>query len=59
MDTPIRGQPLYNGQTACPLPLTVHIFLPPNNGQIARPQHVHHSEVWSIYMYIHTSGVVS
>ena len=27
MDTPIRGQPPYNGQTACPLPLTVHTFL--------------------------------
>ena len=51
MDTPIRGQPPYNGQTACPLPLTVHTFLPPtkgqppNNGQNARPQRVHYSEV--------------
>ena len=42
MDTPIRGQPPYNGQIACPLPLTVHTFLPPtkgqplNNGQNAR-----------------------
>ena len=40
-----------NGQTACPLPLTVHTFLPPtkgqppNNGQNARPQRVHYSEV--------------
>ena len=38
-------------QTACPLPLTVHTFLPPtkghppNNGQNARPQRVHYSEV--------------
>ena len=23
---PIRGQPPYNGQTACPIPLTVHTF---------------------------------
>ena len=51
MDTPIRGQPPYNGQTACPLPLTVYTFLPltkgqpPNNGQNARPQRVHYSEV--------------
>ena len=51
MDTPIRGQPPYNGQTACPLPLTVHTFLPPmkgqppNNGQNARPHLVHYSEV--------------
>ena len=51
MDTLIRGQPPYNGQTACPLPLTVHTFLPPtkgqslNNGQNARPQRVHYSEV--------------
>ena len=51
MDTPIRGQPPYNGQTACPLPLTVHTFLPPtkgqppNNGQNACPHHVHYSEV--------------
>ena len=56
MDTPIRGQPPYNGQTACPLPLTVHTFLPPtkgqppNNGQNARPQRVHYSEV---PLYIH------
>ena len=47
MDTPLRGQPPYNGQTACPLPLTVHTFLPPtkgqppNNGQNACPQRVH------------------
>ena len=51
MDTPIKGQPPYNGQTACPLPLTVHTFLPPtkrqplNNGQNARPRHVHYSDV--------------
>ena len=56
MDTLIRGQPPYNGQTACPLPLTVHTFLPPtkgqplNNGQNARPQRVHYSEV-PLYMY--------
>ena len=52
MDTPIRGQPPYNGQTVCPLPLTVHTFLPPtkgqppNNGQNARPH--------NIYIYIYT-----
>ena len=57
MDTRIRGQPLYNGQTACPLPLTVHTFLPltkgqpPNNGQNARPKRVHYSEV-PLYMCI-------
>ena len=55
MDTPIRGQPPYNGQTACPLPLTVHTVLPPtkgqplNNGQNARPHRVHYSEV-PLYM---------
>ena len=55
--TPISGQPPYNGQTACPLPLTVHTFLPPtkgqplNNGQNARPRRVHYSEV---PLYIHT-----
>ena len=27
MDTPIRGQPPYNGQTACPLPLSIHFYL--------------------------------
>ena len=50
MDTQIRGQPPYNGQTACPLPLTVHTFLPPNKGQNARPQRVHYSEV-PLYVY--------
>ena len=55
MDTPIRGQPPYNGQTACPLPLTVHTFLPPmkgqlpNNGQNARPQRVGGSTVYTLY----------
>ena len=57
MDTQIRRQPPYNGQTACPLPLTVHTFLPrtkgqpPNNGQNVCPQRVHYSEVPLYYMY--------
>ena len=51
MDTPKSGQPPYNGQTVRPLPIIVHTFLPPikgqhlNNGQNARPQCVHYSEV--------------
>ena len=49
---PIRGQPPYNGQTACPLPLTVHTFLPQNNGQNARPQRVHYLEV-PLYTCVH------
>ena len=51
IDTPIRGQPPHNGQTACPLPLTVHSILPPtkgqppNNEQSARPHHVHYNNI--------------
>ena len=50
MDTLKSGQPPYNGHTAHSLPI-VHTFLPPkkgqplNNGQNARPQCVHYSEV--------------
>ena len=48
---PNTVKPPIRGQTACPLPLTVHTFLPPmkgqppNNGQNACSHHVHYSEV--------------
>ena len=51
MDTVKSGQPPYNGHTVRPLLYNAHTFLPPkkgqplNNGQNARPQRLHYSEV--------------